>query len=292
MRKLLILSIIGICLATVIIKAGPFDFITKPFEKILKGIKNAANDAKKALEKTGSAIKDVSEKGGKLVVKAGKATFEFAKDQAQKAANEIKNVADKTANEVKDVNNKAQEFTKKAAQEGWNKVEDAANEAIKKSKQTAQDTINKIETEGNRALSCAQVAAIGTTWAATAAGTPIAKGVLTAIEKGTEYTAFQSAKGALTSIEKSSNGILTLADIIAKGLKDGFNIKCVRVFGSGKELRFELIANLFGKEVNIEEKFEFKTVEEFAKKISDKVIDKLKDVSSDTIDTFKKKISI
>jgi hypothetical protein len=116
---------------------------------------------------------------------------------------------------------------------------------------------------------------LGTAWAASTGALQVAKGALEGSEVVGKKAAFESAKGFLDRAEKAAEGTLKLADIIAKGLEEGFNIKCFRFVGKIEELEFEMQARILGKDITIREKVDFSDVKSLAEKIVNILKDKV-----------------
>lgn len=120
---------------------------------------------------------------------------------------------------------------------------------------------------------CAEVVGLGTAYAAAQGALETAKLALNSAQIVGNKAGLESAQLVLKGAEQSSLGVLTLADAITKGLGSGFNITCVRFFGSIEKLEFELNAIILGKSVKIRESVNFNNVKSFAEKIFNKLKD-------------------
>jgi len=130
----------------------------------------------------------------------------------------------------------------------------------------------------NQVAGCSEVVGLGTAYGTATAALHTAKLAVSSAEIIGKKTALDSAQATLEGVEKTSTGVLTLANAIAKGLGEGFNITCIRFFGSIEELEFELNATILGKAVSVREKVDFSDVKSFVEKIFDALQDEVKKV--------------
>lgn len=158
-------------------------------------------------------------------------------------------------------------------------VKDLGEKTFKGLKGIGEKVIEEVkdlgETAINRIKGCAEVTELGTAWAASTGALQLAKGVLEGSEIVGKKAAFDAAKNFLDAAEKSAEATLKLADIMAKGLEEGFNIKCFRFVGKIEELEFEMQAKILGKDITIREKVDFNDVKSLAEKIINILKDKV-----------------
>lgn len=124
--------------------------------------------------------------------------------------------------------------------------------------------------------SCVELTGLEIAYAVANQALDTAKLAVNSAEIVGKKTALDNAQAALTDIEKTSEGILTLSNAIAKGLGEGLNITCIRFFGSIEELEFELNATILGKSVTVREKVDFSDGKSFVQKIFEALQDEIK----------------
>lgn len=122
---------------------------------------------------------------------------------------------------------------------------------------------------------CAEVVGLGTAYGSAKAALETASFAVKSAEIVGKKTALDSAQGVLEGAKQTSLGTLKLAELVGKGLGEGFNITCVRFLGSLDKLEFELNGIILEKTISIREAVDFDDIESFAKKIFNKLEDEV-----------------
>lgn len=149
-----------------------------------------------------------------------------------------------------------------------NKVGDIGKKVLHGVEGAAGKLKEGVEIAGQKFKSCAEMGALGTGWVAEKSGLTVAQKAVNSVKSGVDAGAFDNAKKTLQAAKDSSKLTLNIANALAKqGLDKTFNIKCIRFLGTINSLKFELTANIVGKEVKLSEEFKFSTVEDFGKRL-------------------------
>ncbi len=230
---------------------------------VAKGVLAAA---KKFLDGIKYGVDYTAFQSAKLALKTAKTganytAFESAKLALQTAKTGVNYAAFESAKKALEGVRYGSEYTVwQGALQGLNSVKSAGEEAIAKAS-TAIDTIGR--------------SAVYLTLEA-------AKQELKIIEKSTEAVAFDGAKAALEAVKLGADGVLKLAEYIAKHAGDIIDIKKFKISGSLKEIEkgnlfdAELDVALMDKDYHWSIDFNVKDVAAFVESVFKKAMDQLK----------------
>lgn len=148
------------------------------------------------------------------------------------------------------------------------KMKDIGNQAINIIKEGSNKLKEGIEIAGHKIVDCSKVVGLGIATVSTQAGQEI----LQDFKKSSEAVAFQSAENFLKDTKQAVGGIMDLATKILEDITNNFKIECARFVGQFNNIYFEFKAKVLSKEININEKFQAKNLDDLSNQIYKRIL--------------------